>query len=88
METQGKKKKEKIPKQRLAFTFSCLFLQLVKELLISWLKKNNKKRKSEMPIKSNAKLGSVYFRNTFFIAFLKANSCKMVISRRAWKEET
>jgi len=28
-----------------------------------------KKRKSEMPIKTSAKLGSVYFKNTFFIAF-------------------
>lgn len=41
-----------------------------------------------MPIKSRAKLGSVYFKNTFCIAFLKANSCKIVMSGRAWKEET
>lgn len=52
-----------------------------------------KKRKSEMPIKTSAKLGSVYFKNTFFIAFyfflffLKANSCRIAMSWRAEKEE-
>lgn len=40
-----------------------------------------------MPIKSSAKLGSVYFKNTFFIAFLKkANSCKVIMSWRVEKE--
>lgn len=41
-----------------------------------------------MPIKSSAKLGSVYFKSMFFVAFFKANSCNVVMSGRAWKDET
>lgn len=41
-----------------------------------------------MSIKSKAKLGSVYLKNMFFVAFFKANSCNVVMLGRAWKEET